>query len=112
MSPAVAEVAAPEPAIFAALGDPTRWQVLGLLAEQGEGTATTLASRLPVSRPAVIKHLVVLDRAGLVTRQRSGREVRYRVEPATLDATARAIAALAAVWDTRLATLKALAEQE
>ena len=106
-----AGVADAEPAIFAALGDPTRWRVLGLLAEQGEGTATTLASRLPVSRPAVIKHLVVLDRAGLVTRQRSGREVRYRVEPAKLDATARAIAALAVAWDTRLARLKALAEQ-
>lgn len=108
MSAAVADA---EPAIFAALGDPTRWRVLGLLAEQGEGTATTIASRLPVSRPAVIKHLVVLDRAGLVTRRRFGREVRYRVEPAKLDATARAIAALASAWDTRLARLKALAEQ-
>jgi DNA-binding transcriptional ArsR family regulator len=111
MSPAAAAVAVPEPAVFAALGDPTRWQVLALLAEEGEGTATTLASHLPVSRPAVIKHLVVLDRAGLVTRHRSGREVRYRVEPAKLDATARAIASLAAAWDTRLARLKALAEQ-
>jgi DNA-binding transcriptional ArsR family regulator len=82
-----------------------------MLAQQGDGTATTLAAQLPVSRPAVIKHLIVLDRAGLVTRQRSGREVRYRVEPARLDATARRIADLAAAWDTRLAALKALAEQ-
>ncbi len=111
MSPAGAVAAAPEPAVFAALGDPTRWQVLGLLAEQGEGTATTLAARLPVSRPAVIKHLVVLDRAGLVTRHRFGREVRYRVEPAKLDATARVIASLATAWDARLARLKSLAEQ-
>lgn len=111
MSRAGAAVAVPDPAVFAALGDPTRWRVLGLLAEQGEGTATTLAEHLPVSRPAVIKHLVVLDRAGLVTRQRAGREVRYRVEPATLDETARAIASLASAWDSRLARLKALAEQ-
>jgi DNA-binding transcriptional ArsR family regulator len=110
MSPAAA-AAIPEPAVFAALGDPTRWRVLGLLAERGEGTATTLAAQLPVSRPAVVKHLVVLDRAGLVTRHRTGREVRYRVEPAKLEATAAAIASLAAVWDTRLARLKALAEQ-
>ena len=108
MSPAVAE---PEPAVFAALADPTRWRLLGTLAQQGEGTATTLAAELPVSRPAVIKHLVVLDRAGLVTRQRAGREVRYRVEPARLDATARQIAALAVAWDRRLAALKALAEE-
>ena len=59
-----AAVADPEPAIFAALADPTRWKLLGTLAQLGEGTATTLAAGLPVSRPAVVKHLGVLDRAG------------------------------------------------
>jgi DNA-binding transcriptional ArsR family regulator len=108
MSTAVAD---PEPAVFAALADPTRWRLLGTLAQQGEGTATTLAAQLPVSRPAVIKHLVVLDRAGLVSRQRAGREVRYRVEPAQLHATAQRIADLASAWNTRLAALKALAEE-
>ena len=103
-------VADPEPAVFAALADPTRWRMLGMLAQRGEGTATTLAAELPVSRPAVIKHLAVLDHAGLVSRRRAGREVRYRVEPARLDATARRIADLAAAWDTRLAALRALAE--
>jgi DNA-binding transcriptional ArsR family regulator len=107
-----AAVADPEPAVFAALADPTRWRLLGTLAQQGEGTATTLAAQLPVSRPAVIKHLGVLDRAGLVTRQRAGREVRYRVEPARLEATARQIAAVAAAWDRRLDALKALAEEQ
>lgn len=97
--------------VFAALADPTRWRLLGTLADQGEGTATTLAAELPVSRPAVIKHLGVLDRAGLVRRRRAGREVRYRVEPERLDATARQIAAVAAAWDRRLAALKALAEE-
>lgn len=106
-----APVADPEPAIFAALADPTRWRVLRTLASQGEGTATTLAAELPVSRPAVIKHLDVLDRVGLVTRRRAGREVRYRVEPGPLDTTARRMAELAARWDTRLAALKALAEE-
>jgi DNA-binding transcriptional ArsR family regulator len=109
MSAALAE---PEPAVFAALADPTRWRLLGMLVQRGAGTATTLAAELPVSRPAVIKHLGVLDRAGLVSRERNGREVRYRVEPARLDATARQIAAVAAAWDRRLAALKALAEQE
>ena len=107
MSTAVAD---PAPVVFAALADPTRWELLGNLARQGEGTATTLAAGLPVSRPAVIKHLGVLDRAGLVTRRRAGREVRYRVDPAPLDATARRMADLAAAWDSRLNALKALAE--
>lgn len=101
----------PAPAVFAALADPTRWRLLGTLAEQGEGTATTLAAQLPVSRPAVIKHLVVLDRAGLVARERRGREVRYRVQPERLDATARQLADVAAVWDRRLAAIKRLAEE-
>jgi DNA-binding transcriptional ArsR family regulator len=106
-----AAVADPEPAVFAALADPTRWRLLGMLAQRRQGTATTLAAQVPVSRPAVIKHLGVLDRAGLVTRRRAGREVLYRVEPARLDATARRLAELAAAWDTRLAALKALAEE-
>jgi DNA-binding transcriptional ArsR family regulator len=106
-----AAVADPEPAVFAALADPTRWRLLGMLAQRGQGTATTLAAQVPVSRPAVITHLGVLDRAGLVTRRRAGREVLYRVEPARLDATARRLAELAAAWDTRLAALKALAEE-
>lgn len=101
----------PAPAVFAALADPTRWQLLGTLADQGEGTATTLAAQMPVSRPAVIKHLVVLDRAGLVERRRHGREVRYSVRPERLDATARRMAEVAAAWDRRLMAIKRLAEQ-
>jgi DNA-binding transcriptional ArsR family regulator len=100
-----------EPEVFAALADPTRWELLTTLAQAGEGTATTLALGVPVSRPAVIKHLAVLDRAGLVSRKRAGREVLYRVEPTRLDATAKRIAAIASAWDRRLDALKALAEE-
>jgi DNA-binding transcriptional ArsR family regulator len=103
--------AAPAPEVFAALADPTRWRVLTLLAERGDGTATTLAGELPVSRPAVIKHLAVLDRAGLVEARRRGREVRYTVRPERLDATARDLAELAAAWDARLAAIKRMAEE-
>jgi DNA-binding transcriptional ArsR family regulator len=101
----------PADEVFAALADPTRWRVLTLLAERGEGTATTLAGELPVSRPAVIKHLAVLDRAGLVEARRKGREVRYTVRPERLDATARRLAGLAAEWDRRLAAIKRMAEE-
>jgi DNA-binding transcriptional ArsR family regulator len=96
--------------IFAALADPTRWRVLTLLAERGEATATTLAGDLPVSRVAVIKHLGVLDRAGLVQSRRQGREVRYTVRPERLTATARQLNAIAGEWDARLAAIKRLAE--
>ena len=97
--------------IFAALADPTRWRVLTLLAERGEATATTLAGHMPVSRVAVIKHLAVLDRAGLVQSRRAGREVRYTVRPDRLTATARQLDAIAGEWDARLAAIKRLAEE-
>jgi DNA-binding transcriptional ArsR family regulator len=97
--------------VFTALADPTRRRVLDLLAEHGHGTATTLAAQLPVSRPAVIKHLAVLDRAGLVSAQRHGREVRYVVHSAPLQETAAWMARLAAAWDQRLDTIRALAEE-
>ena len=98
--------------VMAALADPTRWRVLNLLAERGEGTATTLAGELPVSRVAVVKHLAVLDRAGLVEGARHGREVRYRVRPERLEEAARWMAGLASQWDQRLDALKRLAEEE
>lgn len=97
-------------AVLGALADPTRRQLLDLLAEMGTGTATTLAERLPVSRQAVVKHLVVLDTAGLVSGSRVGREVRYTLRPAALDAASRWMAALAADWDRRLAHIKRVAE--
>ncbi|MFD5083776.1 ArsR/SmtB family transcription factor [Kitasatospora sp. NPDC058406] len=96
--------------VLGALADPTRRRLLDLLAAQGEATATTLAGRLPVTRQAVVKHLAVLDTAGLVTGRRAGREVRYAVRPEALDATARWMASLAADWDRRLARIKLLAE--
>ena len=96
--------------VLVALADPTRRQLLDLLAAQGVATATTLAERLPVSRQAVVKHLAVLDAAGLVSGSRVGREVRYAVRPAALDATARWMAALAGDWDRRLANIKSIAE--
>ncbi|MFI6981117.1 ArsR/SmtB family transcription factor [Embleya sp. NPDC050154] len=96
--------------VLVALADPTRRLLLDLLAARGEATATTLAERLPVSRQAVVKHLAVLDAAGLVSGGRVGREVRYTVRPEALDATARWMASLAADWDLRLATIKRIAE--
>lgn len=96
--------------VLVALSDPTRRQLLELLAALGEATATTLAERLPVSRQAVVKHLAVLDAAGLVSGGRVGREVRYAVRPDALKSTARWMTSVAADWDRRLARIKRVAE--
>jgi len=103
-------MSAPAEGVFAALADPTRWQVLSLLAARGEGTATSLADELPVSRVAVVKHLAVLDRAGLVEGRREGREVRYTVRTEPLGETARWMAGLASQWDARLTAIQRIAE--
>jgi DNA-binding transcriptional ArsR family regulator len=96
--------------VLAALADPTRRRLLDLLSGHGQATASTLGRDMPVSRQAVVKHLGVLDAAGLVEATKVGREVRYMVRPDSLDATARWMAALAADWDRRLARIKRFAE--
>jgi DNA-binding transcriptional ArsR family regulator len=98
--------------VFAALADSTRRRLLDVLAARGEATATMLAGDLPVSRQAVVKHLAVLDSAGLVRGHRAGREVRYAVSSERLDATARWLNARAAEWDRQLMTIKRLAEDD
>ena len=62
--------------VLAALADPTRRQLLDVLVDAGRASATTLAGRLPVSRQAVVKHLQVLEAAGLVEGVRAGRDRR------------------------------------
>jgi DNA-binding transcriptional ArsR family regulator len=96
--------------LWAAVADPTRRRMLDVLLAEGEGTATTLARELPVTRQAVAKHLAVLHRAGLVEGARQGREVRYAVRPQQLDAAARSMASVAARWDQRLMAIKQIAE--
>jgi predicted transcriptional regulator len=96
--------------LWSAIGDPTRRRMLDLLLAEGASTATTLSSVLPVTRQAVAKHLVVLDRVGLVHVTPAGRERRYRIDEAQL---ARAVAQLADVgstWDARLQRIKRIAE--
>jgi DNA-binding transcriptional ArsR family regulator len=92
--------------LFAALADPTRRRVLRLVAERGPTSATLLERELPVTRQAIVKHLAVLNRAGLVTCQRSGQEVRYALVPGPLDEVADWIAEIGSRWDERLARLR------
>lgn len=96
--------------VLTALADPTRRRVLDAVASHGAATATRIAAELPVSRQAVVKHLAILDRAGLVAGHRQGREMLYAVQPESLDATAHWISDLAAEWDRRLTRIKLMAE--
>ena len=96
--------------LVAAVTEPTRRQLLDLLLERGESTPTSLADSLPVTRQAVSKHLAVLERAGLVDGERSGREMHYRLNVDRLDDATRSLSELASAWDRRLGRIKRLAE--
>ncbi|MEA2199072.1 MAG: hypothetical protein QOJ25_3123 [Solirubrobacteraceae bacterium] len=92
-------------AVFGALSDPTRRRLLATISDHPEATATELAAELPISRQAVIKHLAALADAGLLDRERSGREVRYRVTPAPLSDAVSWMAEVGGQWDKRLQAL-------
>jgi DNA-binding transcriptional ArsR family regulator len=103
--------AAVDDQLWSAVGDPTRRRMLDLLLVDGTGTATSLSDQLPVSRQAVAKHLVVLDRAGLVHGGAAGRERRYRVDDAQLARAAAQLAGVGSSWDGRLRRIARMAEE-
>jgi len=98
-------------AVFAALADPTRRQLLERLAT-GPTTATGLSDRFPITRQAVVKHLGMLAEAGMVAKERHGREVQYRLEGAPLGEATAWLTALSARWEQRLLRLKRFVEEQ
>ncbi len=101
---------AAEDELWAAIADPSRRRVLDLLVRRGEASASWLAGRVPFSRQAVSKHLVVLEQAGLISHHKRGREVLYRVNADRLDQATRAMTDVARQWERRLDAIKRLAE--
>ena len=69
--------------VFAALADPTRRAIIARLAE-GDATVTELAEPFSISLPAISRHLKVLERAGLISRSRSGQWRSSTLEAAPL----------------------------
>ena len=93
--------------VFAALADPTRRAILAALASEGPSTATDLASRLPITRQAIAKHLALLLEAGLVAAEPGERRrVRYRLDSRPMKVAQQFLAALARDWDGPLAALQ------
>lgn len=92
---------------FAALADPTRRQILVALTE-GDRSVGELAEPFQISLPAISKHLTVLERAGLVTREREGRIRRCSLEPEPLAEALEWIAAYGRFWEQRFDSLERL----
>lgn len=94
-------------AVFRALSDPTRRAVVQTLV-QGEASVSDLAAPFDMGLPAFMKHLGVLEEAGLVTSAKSGRVRTCALKPETLSATERWFEEQRAFWQGRYAQLDAL----
>jgi len=94
--------------IFDAIGDPMRRRVLEVL-RGGELPVGELAGRLPIGRPAVSKHLKVLQGAGLVRHRSEGTRNLYAVAP---DGLAEAQGWLVGLWDDALGAFAAHVEEQ
>jgi DNA-binding transcriptional ArsR family regulator len=99
-----ARIAAGDP--FEALGDPNRRAILTLLADGGRSVGE-LARALPISRPAVSRHLRLLREAGLVDEEPRGTQRIYRLRSEGLDAVRRYLEEL---WGDAAARFRLVAE--
>lgn len=90
---------------FRALGDPTREQIIDWLAAGESITATEVATRLPITRQAVTRHLATLTEGGLIAGTRYGREYRYTLIPEQIEQAARWLRRRSASWDQALGQL-------
>lgn len=93
--------------VFTAIADPTRRAILDLLLVIPGQSMGELAAHFALSQPAISQHLRVLRTAGLVSRERFGREQRYRLEPLPLAAIAAWIHPYEAEWGRALRELEA-----
>jgi DNA-binding transcriptional ArsR family regulator len=93
--------AAPPERVFHALGDPTRAAMVERLS-RGPASVSQLARPLPMSLSAVVQHLAVLERSGLVSSRKVGRVRTCRIEPAALRSAEDWVAQRRALWEQRL----------
>ncbi len=96
---------------FAALSDPTRRAILDQLVH-GVATVGQLAEPFNVSRPAISKHLRVLERAGLVHRERDGRVSRCGLDASPMKDAADWVDRYRRFWDQQLDQLVQYLESE
>jgi DNA-binding transcriptional ArsR family regulator len=100
-------------AVFRALADPTRRSLLDELYRQDGQTLSALERRLPMTRFGVMKHLKVLEEAGLVTTKRRGREKLHFLNPVPIRLVHdRWVSKYAEPWVATLSELKTTLEEE
>ena len=97
--------------LFSGLADPTRREILRRCATDAP-SVSRLAEAYPMSFAAVQKHVAVLERAGLVAKERRGRETLVRTEAAAVARARRALDELEDLWRGRLARMSEVLSEE
>jgi DNA-binding transcriptional ArsR family regulator len=95
---------------FAALVDPTRRAILSRLEREESASVSELARPFAIKLPAVMKHLDVLDEAGLITRSKAGRTVSVRLSPEPIREAMDWLRRYERLWSASLDRLAAYAE--
>ncbi len=96
--------------VFRALADPTRREILAMLAK-GPRPIGDIAAEFAMTRPAVAKHLAVLRDGDLISVEAKGRERINRLNAAALKSAADWIGYFDQFWDEKLANLKSAVEK-
>ena len=96
--------------VFSALGDETRLALVGKLGAGQPLSATALSDGARVTRQAIVKHLQVLEGAGLVSHERHGRQVLYALDTRRLNEAKTFLDRVSASWDHALERLRAMVE--
>jgi DNA-binding transcriptional ArsR family regulator len=98
--------------VFATLADPTRRAILARLEREDSLSISQLAEPFTIKLPAVMKHLDVLDDAGLITRSKHGRTVAVRLSPTPLRQAAKWLSRYERFWSSSLDRLAAHVERK
>ncbi|WP_107943132.1 ArsR/SmtB family transcription factor [Metasolibacillus fluoroglycofenilyticus] len=96
--------------VFQAIADPTRRQILQLLAH-GNQPITNISAQFAISRTAVVKHLTVLEQAQLVAAEKKGREKIYTLHVERLKEVEDWLQYFELFWDNKLLQLQRLVEE-
>lgn len=105
------ECIAPLDLIFQSLADATRRDILMRLS-RAEQTISELARPYAMSLAAIAKHVTVLEKAGLVTKERSGKEKIVRIVPTTLKVAERHLSEYEKLWNARFDALEELLSKD
>jgi DNA-binding transcriptional ArsR family regulator len=101
----------PEQMVFRAIADPTRRSIMIMLAD-GEQSLGQIASNYRMTRPAVTKHLKILEEGGLIRVRSQGRERLHMLQPEALRTVSDWLGFFSQFWDEKLENLKSAVEAD